>query len=77
VSTIKDYFSRVFVSLKQIMIQHDKNLKILIGVVGQPQTKKQHTTPLLDDYTFENLVLGNANQKTNNDILSFCLSSRG
>jgi chromosomal replication initiator protein len=30
--------------------------------VGQPQAKKQHTTPLLDDYTFENLVLGNANQ---------------
>lgn len=48
--------------IKDVIVQHDKNLKILIGVVGQPQAKKQHTTPLLDDYTFENLVLGNANQ---------------
>ncbi|CAC9646426.1 chromosomal replication initiator protein DnaA [bacterium endosymbiont of Bathymodiolus sp. 5 South] len=48
--------------IKDVIAQHDKSLKILIGVVGQPQAKKQHTTPLLDDYTFENLVLGNANQ---------------
>jgi chromosomal replication initiator protein len=48
--------------IKAAIAQHDKSLNILIGVVGQPQAKKQHTTPLLDDYTFENLVLGNANQ---------------
>ena len=48
--------------IKEVIAQHNQNLKVLIGVVGQPQAKKQHTTPLLDDYTFENLVLGNANQ---------------
>jgi chromosomal replication initiator protein len=42
--------------IKAAIAQHDKSLNILIGVVGQPQAKKQHTTPLLDDYTFENLV---------------------
>jgi chromosomal replication initiation ATPase DnaA len=34
--------------IKDVIAQHDKSLKILIGVVGQPQAKKQHTTPLLD-----------------------------
>jgi chromosomal replication initiator protein len=49
--------------IKTAIAQHDKSLKILIGVVAQPQAKKQHTTPLLDDYTFENLK---------NILKSFC-----
>lgn len=48
--------------IKTTVAQHNKNLKVLIGVATQIQTKKHHTTPLLDDYTFDNLVLGNANQ---------------
>ncbi|MDC9714896.1 MAG: chromosomal replication initiator protein DnaA [Gammaproteobacteria bacterium] len=44
------------------IVQHNKNLKILIGVVAQQQHNKQHTTPLFEDYIFDNLVLGNANQ---------------
>lgn len=48
--------------IKDAITQNDKNLKVLIGIAAQPQTKKKHTTPLLDDYTFKDLVLGNANQ---------------
>ena len=48
--------------IKNAIAQQDKNLKVLIGVATETQTKKHHKTPLLDDYTFDNLVLGNANQ---------------
>ncbi len=48
--------------IKDAITQHNKNLKVLIGTTIQLQVKKQHTTPLLSDYTFDNLVLGNANQ---------------
>ncbi len=48
--------------IKSAIAQHNKDLKVLIGVATEAQTKKHHSTPLLDDYTFDNLVLGNANQ---------------
>lgn len=48
-------------TIKTAITQHNKNLKVFINVATQIQ-KQHHTTPLLDDYTFDNLVLGNANQ---------------
>lgn len=47
--------------IKNAVTQHNKNLKIFIGIACNPNTQ-QHTTPLFEDYTFNNLVLGNANQ---------------
>ncbi len=52
--------------IKNAVAQHNKKLNIYIGVVGQQLQQKKHikhhTTPLFGDYTFNNLVLGNANQ---------------
>ncbi len=51
--------------IKNAIAQHSKNLEVYIGVSPQknkPQNIKQHVTPLLAEYTFNNLVLGNANQ---------------
>jgi chromosomal replication initiator protein len=52
--------------IKSVIAQHNKNLKIYIGVAtqsgGKTKTQKQHNTPLFPEYTFDNLVLGNANQ---------------
>ncbi|HIE78971.1 MAG TPA: chromosomal replication initiator protein DnaA [Candidatus Thioglobus sp.] len=52
--------------IKLAVYQQNKKLKIFIGVVPAQVLKKEglkrHTTPLFDDYTFNNLVLGNANQ---------------
>ena len=49
--------------IKDAVAQHNKNLKIKIGV-ETPQNKKntKHTTPLFPEYTFDNLVMGSANQ---------------
>lgn len=41
--------------------QHNKNLKIRIGIAAQQQAK-QHSTPLFSEFTFDNLILGDANQ---------------
>ncbi len=52
--------------IKSAINQHNKNIKVFIGVAPKPNTEqqalKQHNTPLFEDYTFDNLVLGNANQ---------------
>ncbi len=50
--------------IKNAVAQHNKNLKIFISIASNQnsQTNQQHTTPLFEDYTFDNLVLGNANQ---------------
>lgn len=50
--------------IKNAVAQHNKNLKIFISVASNQnsQNTQQHTTPLFEDYTFDNLVLGNANQ---------------
>jgi chromosomal replication initiator protein len=44
----------------------DRKLKVRFGVVESAtkakNTKKHHTTPLFPEYTFDNLVLGSANQ---------------
>ena len=52
--------------IKSSIAQHNKKLKVYIGVspkpTGEPQSVKQHSTPLFPEYTFDNLVLGNANQ---------------
>lgn len=52
------------VQIKNAVAQHNKNLKIFISVASNQnsQNTQQHTTPLFEDYTFDNLVLGNANQ---------------
>ncbi|SFV87527.1 Chromosomal replication initiator protein DnaA [hydrothermal vent metagenome] len=49
--------------IKVAVKQHDKTLKIEIGVETQ-QIKKntKHATPLFEEYTFDNLVMGTANQ---------------
>lgn len=50
--------------IKNAVAQHNKNLKIFISIATNQnsQNTQQHTTPLFEDYTFDNLVLGNANQ---------------
>jgi len=46
--------------------EYDRKLKVRFGVVESAtkatNTKKHHTTPLFPEYTFDNLVLGSANQ---------------
>ena len=45
---------------------YDRKLKVRFGVVASSkkiaEQKKHHTTPLFPEYTFDNLVLGSANQ---------------
>ena len=45
---------------------YDRKLKVRFGVVASAkklaEQKKHHTTPLFPEYTFDNLVLGSANQ---------------
>ncbi len=52
--------------IKSAITKHNKKLKVYIGVSPQAnpktQNKKQHNTSLFSEYTFDNLVLGNANQ---------------
>lgn len=50
--------------IKNAVAQHNKNLKIFISVASNQNSRhtQQHNTPLFEDYTFDNLVLGNANQ---------------
>lgn len=47
--------------IKAAIAQHNKEIKIHIGIAPQ-QKARQHTTRLFPEYTFDNLVLGNANQ---------------
>lgn len=64
-TSVKNYVNKnLKQEIKSAVSQHNKNLKIYIGVVTKPTTTtpKQHTTPLFPEYTFDNLVLGNANQ---------------
>ena len=46
--------------------EYDRKLKVRFGVVESAtkatNAKKHHTTPLFPEYTFDNLVLGSANQ---------------
>nr|WP_190600414.1 chromosomal replication initiator protein DnaA [Candidatus Vesicomyosocius sp. SY067_SCS001] len=61
-SQVLNYINKNLKSqIKNAVTQHNKNLKIFIGIACNPNTQ-QHTTPLFEDYTFNNLVLGNANQ---------------
>ena len=64
---VKNYLSKnLKTQIKNAVTQHNKNLKIFISLA--PNTSpdqsnyKTHSTPLFEDYTFDNLVLGNANQ---------------
>ena len=62
---VKDYINKnLKTQIKSAVHQHNKDLKIFIGVAPtkKPSTMRQHSTPLFEDYTFDNLVLGNANQ---------------
>ena len=66
-TSVKNYVNKnLKQEIKSVVAQHNKNLKIYIGVSTQSEkkikTQKQHNTPLLPEYTFDNLVLGNANQ---------------
>ncbi len=61
-STLKYLKKNLKQKIKESVTRQNKNLKILISVTTQATTRKHHKTPLLDEYTFENLVLGNANQ---------------
>ena len=66
-TSVKNYVNKnLKQEIKSVIAQHNKNLKIYIGVSTQSEkkikTQKQHNTPLLPEYTFDNLVLGNANQ---------------
>ena len=64
---VKDYINKhLKKQIKHAVAQHNKNLQIFIGVApnvsSKPSAYKQHSTPLFEDYTFDNLVLGSANQ---------------
>ena len=64
---VKDYINKnLKAQIKSAVAQHNKQLKIFIGVAPEKNpnkpSMKQHSTPLFEDYTFDNLVLGNANQ---------------
>lgn len=60
---IKDYVNKnLKTQIKAVVKQHNKNLQIFIGVATKPSTNAKHATPLFEDYTFDNLVLGSANQ---------------
>ncbi|CAB9538629.1 Chromosomal replication initiator protein DnaA [uncultured Gammaproteobacteria bacterium] len=49
--------------IKSAVAQHNKNLKIKIGTeIQQAKKNTKHSTPLFPEYTFDNLVMGNANQ---------------
>ncbi len=52
--------------IKSAIAQHNKKLNVYIGISPQSNTKtksiKQHNTSLYPEYTFDNLVLGSANQ---------------
>jgi chromosomal replication initiator protein len=66
-TSVKNYVNKnLKQEIKSVIAQHNKNLKIYIGVSTQSdkkiKTQKQHNTPLFSEYTFDNLVLGNANQ---------------
>mgnify|MGYP002641197183 FL=1 len=64
---VKNYISKnLKTQIKSAIAQHNKKLKIFISVAPDKNPEKlnykKHSTPLFEDYTFENLVLGNANQ---------------
>lgn len=63
VSTVDYLKKNLKQKIKDAVAQHDRNLKIRIGVETE-QVKKnmKHATPLFPEYTFDNLVMGNANQ---------------
>jgi len=50
--------------IKAAINKHNKKLKVFIGVApdSNKPSNKPHTAKLFEDYTFDNLVLGNANQ---------------
>ena len=50
--------------IKAAINKHNKKLKVFIGVApdSNKPNNKPHTAKLFEDYTFDNLVLGNANQ---------------
>ncbi|MDG2395433.1 chromosomal replication initiator protein DnaA [Candidatus Thioglobus sp.] len=59
----KDYINKnLKTQIKAVVNQHNKDLKIFIAIDKKPVNNKRHATPLFEDYTFDNLVLGNANQ---------------
>ncbi len=64
---VKDYINKnLKPQIKSAVAQHNRQLKIFIGVSPnidqKPSPSKLQATPLFEDYTFDNLVLGNANQ---------------
>ncbi len=66
-ASVKNYINKHLKhEIKSVVAQHNKNIKIFIGVSTRPEepvrVAKQHNTPLSSEYTFDNLVLGNANQ---------------
>jgi len=64
-TSVKNYINKnLKQEIKSAVAQHSKNLKIFIGVETQSPntTPRQHNTPLFPEYTFDHLVLGNANQ---------------
>ncbi|CAB5495178.1 chromosomal replication initiator protein DnaA [Bathymodiolus thermophilus thioautotrophic gill symbiont] len=49
--------------IKDAVTRHNKDLKINIGTeIQQAKKNTKHSTPLFPEYTFDNLVMGNANQ---------------
>ena len=66
-TSVKNYINKnLKQEIKSAVAQHSNNLKIYIGVSTQStpnlKTPQRHNTPLFPEYTFDHLVLGNANQ---------------
>ncbi|MBA5248559.1 MAG: chromosomal replication initiator protein DnaA [Gammaproteobacteria bacterium] len=63
ISTVEHLKKNLKQQIRAAVAQHDKNLKIEIGIENQKTRKNtKHTTPLFSEYTFDNLVMGGANQ---------------
>ncbi|WXU00580.1 MAG: Chromosomal replication initiator protein DnaA [Catillopecten margaritatus gill symbiont] len=63
ISTVDYLKKNLKQKIKAAVAQHDKTLEIEIGIENQQSKKNtRHSTPLFPEYTFDNLVMGNANQ---------------
>jgi len=65
-SVLKQINSHLKKAIVQTVKNEDSSIRVIIQLSNAIKTPgeqvKQHTTPLFSEYTFDNLVLGNANQ---------------
>ncbi len=63
---INNNTNNIKTAILQAVAEQNKSLKVQIGIAekktNNPTQIKQHSTPLFPEYTFDNLVLGSANE---------------